>query len=144
MAIKYKIMPLKGIDDKVMYYAKAVMTDQMDLNSVAETIQRNCTLKKSDVVAVLTELVEVMTDALQDSKKVRLNGLGSFQIGIRAKSVTDPKNFSPSTNILGFKVNFRPEYTVDPDGTRHTQLIGGVRAKAFEAPAKEEKNDATE
>jgi hypothetical protein len=38
------------------------MTQTTDLSALAERIQRNCTAKKSDVLAVLTELVEVMQD----------------------------------------------------------------------------------
>ena len=41
-------------------------------------LQRNCTVKKADILAVLDELVETMRDQLQDSKRVKLDGFGSF------------------------------------------------------------------
>jgi nucleoid DNA-binding protein len=36
-------------------------------------------------MAVLEELVEVMKDQMQDSKRVKLDGFGSFKIGIESK-----------------------------------------------------------
>ena len=42
------------------WYARAVPTAVIGTRQLAEIIQRNCTVKKSDVMAVLEELVEVM------------------------------------------------------------------------------------
>ena len=64
------------------WYARAVPTAVIGTRQLAEIIQRNCTVKKSDVMAVLEELVEVMKDQMQDSKRVKLDGFGSFKIGI--------------------------------------------------------------
>ena len=63
------------------WYARAVPTACIGTRQLAEIIQRNCTVKKSDVMAVLEELVEVMKDQMQDSKRVKLDGFGSFKIG---------------------------------------------------------------
>ena len=60
------------------WYAKAVVTNVVTTAKLAEIMQRNCTVKASDIRAVLTELVETMRDQLQDSKRVKLDGLGSF------------------------------------------------------------------
>ena len=56
------------------WYARAVPTAVIGTRQLAEIIQRNCTVKKSDVMAVLEELVEVMKDQMQDSKRVKLDG----------------------------------------------------------------------
>ena len=60
------------------WYARAVPTACIGTRQLAEIIQRNCTVKKSDVMAVLEELVEVMKDQMQDSKRVKLDGFGSL------------------------------------------------------------------
>ena len=62
------------------WYARAVPTACIGTRQLAEIIQRNCTVKKSDVMAVLEELVEVMKDQMQDSKRVKLDGFGSQQV----------------------------------------------------------------
>ena len=46
-----------------------MITETVDINKLATIMQRNCTLKKSDIVAVIAELIETMADVLQDSKR---------------------------------------------------------------------------
>lgn len=99
------------------YYAKAVHTATVDLDTLAERIQRNCTAKKSDCVAVLTELAEVMKDELLSSHIVKINGLGSFKIGLKSKYAKTDSEFNAAQHITGSKVNFRPEYNVVSTGT---------------------------
>ncbi len=134
MAVRYKIKQIVNSTSSAngKYYGKAFMLDEMDLEEISEKIQQNCSMKKSDVNAVLTELVDVMTDALQDSKKVRIDGLGSFQIGLKTVVAESADEFT-SDNIVGYRVNFQPEYTVDTAGNRTTKLLSGVKAQAYEA-----------
>ena len=74
------------------WYARMVPTSCINTRQLAEIIQRNCTVKKSDVMAVLEELVETMRDQLQDSKRVKLDGFGSFKIGINCKGARSTDN----------------------------------------------------
>ena len=46
------------------FFARAIVTSVIDTEGLAEIMQRNCTVKKSDILAVLTELVDTMTDLL--------------------------------------------------------------------------------
>ena len=94
-------------------------------------MQRNCTVKKSDILAVLSELVETMTDQLQNSVRVKINGLGSFKIGLISKPSDTVAEFS-SKNVTGMRVNFQPESSTDANGTRTKKLINGATAQ--EAP----------
>ena len=55
------------------WYPRAVITQTVDTEMLATIMQRNCTLKKADIVAVISELIETMADQLQDSKRVKLN-----------------------------------------------------------------------
>lgn len=113
MSIFYRLYQNKLKDSKSFgkYYARAIHTDTVDLDDIADVIERNCTLKRSDVKACLTELVEVMRDALQSSNKVRLNGLGMFKINVKSSGVEDPSSFN-GNNIIGYRVIFSPEHTV--------------------------------
>ncbi len=110
------------------YYARATMTDEMDLFAVAEEIQRNCSLKKSDVVAVLTELVDVLTESLQDSKKVRLNGLGTFKMALSSRLVDSVDEVS-ANNIKGYRILFTPEYKKNASGKHIVALTKGASAE---------------
>ena len=50
------------------WYARPVYTETIDLDRIAELIQRNSTAKKPDAEAVLKEMVEVRTDDIQSSE----------------------------------------------------------------------------
>ena len=67
----------KNLKTYKKFYARAVHLGTAQLADMAEKIQASCSVKKSDVLAVLTELAEVMTTELQDSKVVKIAGLGS-------------------------------------------------------------------
>ena len=94
---------------KGKWYARTVMTKTVETAELAERIERNCTVKRSDVVAVLTELVEVMRDELQTSHAVKLNGFGIFKVGLITSPANEQKDFNVNTNVKGYRVNFSPE-----------------------------------
>jgi len=135
MAVKYILKKLErkfsdGRTDTAngKWYARAISVGTLETADLAEIIQRNCSMKKSDVLAVLTELVEVMTDKLQESYAVKLNDFGTFKIGITSKGADDPTNFTVTNNIVGTHVNFQPAYTVDiATGQRTKALLAGVK-----------------
>lgn len=110
------------------WYARAFTVGTVGTDDLAGIIQRNCSMKKSDVQAVLTELVEVMQDKLQESYAVKLDGFGTFKIGISCVGADTVEEFSVAGNIKGAHVNFMPSYTVDTaTGTRTTQLLKGCK-----------------
>ena len=53
------------------WYARAVHTGTVDIDDLAEEMQANCTVKRADIVAVLSELVETMQKHLQMSDTVQ-------------------------------------------------------------------------
>ena len=111
------------------WYARAVATSVVDTRKLAEIMQRNCTVKKSDILAVLDELVETMRDQLQDSKRVKLDGFGSFKIGIRSCGAATPKDFSTSENVKGMRVIFMPERSTDSAGNHTKQFLQGAKVE---------------
>ena len=125
------------------WYARAVPMSMVDTRKLAEIMQRNCTVKKADILAVLDELVETMRDQLQDSKRVKLDGFGSFKIGLNSKGARTAKSFSVADHIEGMHIVFTPERTHDSAGNRVKQFLQG--AKVEELPEnkveKEESGD---
>ena len=119
------------------WYAQSVMTETVDTDKLATIMQRNCTVKKSDILAVITELIETMQDQLQNSNRVKLNGFGSFKIGIEnAKGGAETAaDFSSGKHIKGLHVLFQPEVKTDSSGQRQKTFISGCSVQ--EAP----KND---
>ena len=106
------------------WYARAVMTETMTTRQLAEIMQENCTVKRSDIEAVLREIVPTMTRAMQDSKRVKIEGLGTFKIGLKTKGAASAKAFNVKENVTGMHVNFLPETYKDKKTNRRiTDLL---------------------
>lgn len=126
--IRYKLYQdnRKNAVNKGKWYARAAITGTTNLETLAARIQRNCTAKKSDVMAVLTELVEVMADELQEGRRVKLDGFGSFKIGIRTTAADTAKKFNVTQNVKSVHVLFQPEAKKDSTGKRIRTFLSGV------------------
>ena len=109
------------------WYARPVVTETIDLDYIAERIQRNSTAKKSDAKAVLTEMVEVITDALQSSQRVKIDGFGAFKVGISSRGADSVEDYSPSEHVRGMRVIFQPETQTDSaTHKRFKKLLAGA------------------
>ncbi|MBQ6203412.1 MAG: HU family DNA-binding protein [Prevotella sp.] len=130
------------------WFARPVYTETINLMDIAELIQRNSTAKKSDAYAVLVEMVEVVSDALKASKRVHIDGFGTFKIGISSKGAETPADFNANENIRSCRVLFQPEVTTDPSthkrikkmiqGMTYQSAASLVSAKEIEERGKEE------
>lgn len=72
MAVFYKLYQenREGSANKGKWYARAVHTGTVTIDDLADEMQANCTVKRADIVAVLSELVETMQKHLQMSHRV--------------------------------------------------------------------------
>ena len=120
MAVIYKIYKNNNKKNAGFgkYYARAIHNGTANLDDISAIIERNCSMKKSDVNAVLTELVEVMTMQIQDSKRVKLDGFGTFKIGISTKGAETAKGFNPLKHVKNMRVIFMPESHKDGDSRK--------------------------
>ena len=131
--IRYKLYQNTREGSKTLgkWYGRATMTGEVKLNALSQRIQSNCTAKKSDVLAVLTELVEVMTDELQAGHRVVLDGFGSFKVGMRTTPADSAKDFTPSKNVKSLHVLFQPELKKSADGTRMKTFLTGAQVGEY-------------
>ena len=130
------------------WFARPVYTETINLMDIAELIQRNSTAKKSDAYAVLVEMVEVVSDSLKASKRVHIDGFGTFKIGISSRGADTPADFNANENIRSCRVLFQPEITTDPSthkrikkmiqGMSYQSAASLVSAKEMEERGKEE------
>ena len=111
------------------WYARAVHTGTVDIDDLAEEMQANCTVKRADIVAVLSELVETMKKHLQMSHRVKLDRLGTFKIGMSTKPAATPEEFTASNNVKSVHVLFQPETKLEKDNTRVRALLTGCKVK---------------
>jgi hypothetical protein len=87
----------------------------------ARIIERNCSVKRSDVLAVLTELGEVIRDQIRNSHRVRLVGIGSLMAGLHGKPCDDPQHYSNDL-ITDIHLCFKPDKELRLDDSETTQL----------------------
>lgn len=109
MAIQYVTKQDKRKNGTSLWYGRAIHPSTINLDSLAERIQHNCSMTKGDVLAVLTEMVSVMNYELQNSNKVKIDGLGTFYMGIRTTGSDSEEKFNAQENIKAFTVNFLAE-----------------------------------
>ena len=127
MAVFYRLSQVTSPKQKGYgkWYPRAVMTNTVDTDALATIMQRNCTVKKSDILAVISELIETMQDQLQDSKRVKLNGFGTFKIGMSSTGADKASEFEARKHIKGLHVLFMPEVKTDSEGQRQKTFISG-------------------
>ena len=70
---------------KGQWFAHAVNLGTIETDELARLIERNCSVKRSDVLAVLAELSDVIAQKLADSHRVRLAGIGSLMVGLNGQ-----------------------------------------------------------
>ena len=130
MSVVYRLTQdnRKESKTKGKWYARALHTGVIDIEGLANIMQANCTLKKSDILAVIAELVDVMRAQLQNSQKVVLDGLGSFKVGLKTKPADTSTDFTPQ-NIVGARVLFRPTSYTTANRKRASFLLQGMSVK---------------
>lgn len=112
------------------YFARASYAGMITTEEIAERVQRNCSMKHSDVLAVIRELTEVIGEALRESQKVQLDGFGIFKVGLTSTGVENVDDFSASKNIVGAHVNFLPSVKVNAaTGDRKSSLLDGMKIR---------------
>lgn len=131
MAVFYKLRQEKRENSKFkdMWYARAVHTSTVNIDDLAEEMEANCTVKRADIVAVLSELVETMRKHLQMSHRVKLDRLGTFKIGMNTKPSATIKDFNAKDNVKSVHVLFQPETKINKDKSRVKALINGCKVQ---------------
>lgn len=99
------------------YFAKTVSQGDINLHDLAEEASRNCTLRESDVIAVITELEDMMRHRLADGHTIVLNGIGRFSLRVESDGVDDPKLFRFKKHIRRVICRFLPASHRNADGT---------------------------
>jgi len=93
------------------YYATAVYDSNfVGTEELADFIQRQASVKKSDIKAVLQELGEALKHFFEMGQKVRLDGIGIFKVGFSSIGVTKLEDCGAAT-ITTRRVLFQPETT---------------------------------
>ena len=111
MSQKFKKLQNKN-DDSTAYgkwFATAVYDQHfIETEQLADFIQTQASVKKSDIKAVLDELGSAMKHFFELGQKVKLDGIGIFKVGFSSIGMADKDDCSAAT-ITTRRVLFQPE-----------------------------------
>ena len=115
MPITYKVAKCRNPKNPDVDYFKgtAVKTGDYTFEELTEDIALATTCTKGDIMAVLASIKPFITKALLNGRRVVLNDLGAFIMGVRGKCYNAERmateDFSPSAMIKGWTLKFQPE-----------------------------------
>jgi len=93
------------------YFATAVYDNHfIGTEELSEFIQRQASVKKSDIKAVLQELGEAFKHFFEMGQKIKLDGIGIFKVGFSSIGVNKIEDCGAQT-ITTRRVLFQPETT---------------------------------
>ena len=149
MSIKFRMYQdnRKNSKRKGFWYARAVCPDLVGVKDLAQRISERCTVTEPDILAVISALVFEMNQVLKDGNRVKLDGLGTFRVGIHSLGVEKAADFNAQRDIYGAHVLFSPTVTVDAMHRRVKNLLSGLRvqeAVQYDAPKAAEKGKKKE
>ena len=115
------------------YYIRAVYDKKfITTEELADFIQQQATVKRSDCKAVLDELGAAMKHFFGLGQKIKLDGIGIFKVGVSSKACDTIEGCTASA-VKTSRVNFLPETTAVATGETMTveraKLVGGVPTK---------------
>ena len=115
------------------YFAQAVYDNHfVGTEELAEFIQRQASVKKSDIKAVLQELGEALKHFFEMGQKIKLNGIGIFKVGFSSIGVTKLEDCCAQT-ITTRRILFQPETSrvvvgqeKKPDGSVKQKYVNAI------------------
>ena len=114
------------------WYGRTVALREVGIEELANDIQENCTAKRSDVLAVLSELGPAIKKQMHNSFKVRIPYLGVFKMGIASEGVEKPEDYDVRLHVKNLHVLFQPEYTIEL-GRAVKDFTSGTKLALFPA-----------
>ena len=105
--IKYKIYKNNSMaGEKGKYYARAYHDETIGLEELAQHMSEHSSpYSKGTIYGVLKDMVACVKELLLDSKKVKLDDLAIFSIGLTSKPAESPATFKASANIVKATIN---------------------------------------
>ena len=93
-----------------MIFGRVFSRNGLNLKGFAKHVSEHGGLVKYDLmVLVLQNIVECLKELLTQGVPVKLDGLGTFSIGIQSKPAANVESYNCGTHITALRINFRPE-----------------------------------
>ncbi len=118
MAISYSIKRIKNpgknaVEGVKYYHAAAIKVGEYNFEDMMTDISHSTTVTEADAMAVLRSMKSHIVKALLAGQVVVLQDIGRFQVTLQgtcySQDAMAASDFSPSAQITGHKIIFRPE-----------------------------------
>ncbi len=105
------------------WYGRVKALETMNTRKLAQHISEHGSLYTSDVVfGVLEKFRSCLIEMLLNSKKVKIDGLGTFYTTIESKGVASKDKYSVTSDIKALHIRFLPEQTTEMNISSHEFL----------------------
>ena len=108
--LKYTLAQFKNPESEYnnQYYAKATYDEVIDLDGlVVHMANHNTPFSQGTISGVLKDMVSCIRELLLDSKKVKLDDLAIFALGLKGSFAETEEDFSVNENIKGARITAR-------------------------------------
>lgn len=131
MSIKIKLFRnnIKRSSSYGKYFAKSVSRGETTLKDLAIEASKNSTLRESDVIAVITEVEEMLRYRLAEGQTVVLDGIGRFSLRVESEGVDNPGDFNIRKHIRRVICRFLPSGHRNSDGTINYHFSNDVKVE---------------
>ena len=110
MAVHIKLIKnnIKSSSSYGKYFAKTVSQGEVTIRKIMEEACRNSHLSEGSVIAVVTELEDLLKEKLGEGQTVVLPGIGRFSLRVESIGVDNPKEFNIRRHITRIICGFLP------------------------------------
>lgn len=111
MAVKYRLIKqatpgIKG-GGQYKYYARACERKKVTIDQLANALAKRSSLSRSDIIATLTGMIDLMPELLLDNNTVELGELGTFSLNLKSNASEEPR-IDGYRLIKSADISFRP------------------------------------
>lgn len=108
-----KLKPIAKINPRDVlaenkYYVHVVSTGKTDLERLAYLVAHQSTVREGDCYAVILSLLHNIMDELMQGRIVKLDKLGSFQLGVSSEGVANEEDANQFL-VKDIRIKFRPD-----------------------------------
>jgi predicted histone-like DNA-binding protein len=92
------------------WYARVKSIETLNTRKMAQHISEHGSIYTPDVVyGVLEKFRSCLVEMLLESKKVKIEGLGTFYASMETKGAATEDKFNPNEHVQGVHIRFLPE-----------------------------------
>ena len=110
------------------WYGRIVHTETLNLRKLANHIASHGSIYTADVVlGVITKMRDCIVELVSDSKKVKLDGIGTFYLAAVTQGAETAEEFTADRNIKAVRLRFAADQSEET--TNGDPLTGTVLAR---------------